>query len=93
MTEAVVIKELSSEFNTKEEWENSNSLCDRKITLDAIHTSNLTKSTEDCESKVVSVKACFQLSVLKLNIGMKQPNNDLSYNTRDLNKALVLKTK
>ena len=41
VTEAVLIKELSLELNTKEEWGNSNALRERQTTLDVMNLSNL----------------------------------------------------
>ena len=41
VTEAVVIKELNPELNTKEEWGNSNALRDRRTTFDAVNLSNI----------------------------------------------------
>ena len=41
VTEAVLIKELDPELNTKEEWGNSNALRDRRIRFDALNLSNL----------------------------------------------------
>ncbi len=41
VTEAVLIKELDPELNTKEEWGNSNALRDRRIRFDALNLSSL----------------------------------------------------
>ena len=44
VTEAVTIKELNPELNTKEEWGNSNALRERKVTFAAINHSNLNQT-------------------------------------------------
>ena len=44
VTEAVLIKELNPELNTKEEWGNSNALRERKIIFDVIDLSNLNEA-------------------------------------------------
>ena len=44
VTEAVMIKELNPELNTKEEWGNSNALRERKVTFAAINHSNLNQT-------------------------------------------------
>ena len=44
MTEAVPIKELNPELNTKEEWGNSNALRERKTVFDVMDLSNLNEA-------------------------------------------------
>ena len=44
VTEAVLIKELNPELNTKEEWENSNALRERKTIFDVMDLSNLNEA-------------------------------------------------
>ena len=41
VTEAVLIKELNPELNTKEEWGNSSALRERKTLFDVMDQSNL----------------------------------------------------
>ena len=44
VTEAVLIKELNPELNTKEEWGNSNALRERKAIFDVMDLSNLNEA-------------------------------------------------
>ena len=44
VTEAVLIKELNPELNTKEEWGNSNALRERKTIFDVMDLSNLNEA-------------------------------------------------
>ena len=44
VTEAVLIKELNPELNTKDEWGNSKALRERKTALDVMNLSNLNEA-------------------------------------------------
>ena len=55
VTEAVLIKELNPELNTKEEWGNSNALRERKTIFDVMDLSNLNEANFQRTQRLKSV--------------------------------------